>query len=87
MKTASRPESSPGQPEPDEAGAGYVVDFPEPSSDEVLAGYRTYREIGGAPFEPYETQLEEQLTTELQSGHPKAGEAQAQLMRLTHQES
>jgi hypothetical protein len=69
-------------PEPDDTEAGYVVEYPEPTSGEVLASYRTYREIGGAPFEPYETELEEQLNAELSNGEPVVGDAQDQLARL-----
>ena len=68
--------------EPDDGEVGYVVESPEPTSAELLASYRTYREIGGPPFEPYETSLERQLGAEVSNGKPVVGNAQARLARL-----
>jgi hypothetical protein len=48
---------------PEDSEAGFSVYYPEPSEDEMLSTYRTYREGGGEPFEPYETSLRQRRET------------------------
>lgn len=65
--------------------AGYTLPVPETSPADVLASYRTYRQIGGDPFEPYEVQLQAQINAELASGKVPVADAQEVLAGLMNQ--
>jgi hypothetical protein len=54
-------ETVPSQDALEESGESYFsVYYPEPTQEEMLAAYITYRSIGGEPYEPYESLLGKQ---------------------------